>query len=102
MVPEVANNPLIEILDTLSEQLRAAKEERWASRLAALAKFLRDSPPGTVSYQKSVRDILRLFDSGMGGLQDIVLQNEDGPLPQQGDFDSKRNRLFREALRQLR
>jgi hypothetical protein len=44
----------------------------------------------------AARSILRMY-GGMGSFGDLVLQNADGVLPEQAEFDRLRQRLFEAA-----
>jgi hypothetical protein len=75
-------------------------EPDWARRLQGiLNRLLADE--SAASEQAAIREILALYQQGMGGFQDVVLQNSSGVLPEQRDLDALRHRLFEDAREQL-
>jgi regulator of protease activity HflC (stomatin/prohibitin superfamily) len=79
--------------------LTRAGEAAWASRLQRILNQLQDD--SATSQQAAIRQILTLYQQGMGGFQDVVLQDSSGALPAQRDLDRLRRRLFEEARGQL-
>ena len=71
-------------------------EVAWARRLQGILNQLLDDD-SAASQQAAIQEILVLYQQGMGGFQDVVLQNSSGVLPEQRDLDVFRRRLFEEA-----
>jgi hypothetical protein len=88
-----------ETLLGLAHLLRQNDEPLWADSCERLAADAADA--ATAGERSDVaRAVLRLYQSGMGGFQDVVLQDH-GVSPDQGRLDSLRSELFEQAREQL-
>jgi hypothetical protein len=74
---------LAAILTAVIRLLAQGGEAAWATRLQGILDRLLEGGSAT-SQQAAIREILVLYQQGMGGLQDVVLQNTSGVLPEQG------------------
>jgi hypothetical protein len=96
IVPQSATAAgMAETLAALASYLRTAGQLRWSARIAAFQCRLLSGDREDV--QSAVREILSLYTAGMGGFQDLVLQDRSGVLPEQQAFGELQSRLFREA-----
>ncbi|PZG51345.1 hypothetical protein C1I98_08960 [Spongiactinospora gelatinilytica] len=77
----------------MSALLNETGEPGLAREPAGLAAAVRVSGPTQTSVRRSSGKILRMY-GGMGSLQDIVLQNAAGVLPENAEFDRLRRALF--------
>jgi hypothetical protein len=84
----------------LARLLRRHDERLWADSCERLAADAADA--ATAGERSNVaRAVLRLYQSGIGGLQDVVLQDRGNVAPDQGRLDSLRSELFERAREQL-
>ena len=83
---------LTKILAAL-EGLLTPREPAWAKSMARLRGRLEEGEPAA----EVARDVLPLYSTGMGGWNDVVLQDARGVLPEQKDLDHLRSALFEAA-----
>jgi hypothetical protein len=87
-------------LTAIVRLLTQCGEPAWAGRLQGILNHLLEDD-SAASQQVTIREILSLYQQGMGGFQDVVLQNSSGVLAEQRDLDALRHRLFEDARAQL-
>ncbi|MFI0423880.1 DUF6966 domain-containing protein [Spongiactinospora sp. 9N601] len=85
--------PIADALDRMSALLKGTSEPGLARELTGLAAAVRVFRADSDERQALIRKILRMY-GGMGSLQDVVLQNTAGVLPQNMEFDRLRRALF--------
>jgi hypothetical protein len=93
---EVKHGPdrdaLLELLADLADLLTRCGEGAWATRLVALATDV-ESAGSAAAGADVARSILALY-GGMGSFSDVVLQDQDGALSQQQQFERMRSQLY--------
>lgn len=99
VAPALSPDQLVDVLDRLAQLLDRAREPRWAQSMSQL-KDAAMATSGTPERQDVVRRILAFY-GGMGSFNDVVLQNERGVMPEQGEFDELRSQLFEVARDEL-
>lgn len=92
---------LLGLLRSIVAILTRANETRWIPVIEKRITAFNGVHSDTTKYQEAVRETLRLY-SGMGSFQDLVLQNEKGVLPEQGDLAKLRHDLFMVLRAELR
>lgn len=97
----VEDDELIELIRVMSELLSSAGEPVWAQRLMTIAGVMAAARGDRDRRQTAIRRILELYRSGMGGFQDLVLQDCHGIREEQQEFGRLRSRLFEEARARL-
>lgn len=96
---ETAEDPpdgVAESLRALSSLLHRAGEPRWAALLGSLAEEAAAPRPADERRQLLVT-VLGLY-RGMGGLDDLVLQDASGVRPEQSTLDDLRRKLHAQAV----
>jgi len=89
--------------DTLSELadlLRQYDEPIWAD---ACERFATDAAAAATATERSdlARSLLRMYQSGISGFQDVVLMDHGDIAEDHGRFDSLRSELVEQAREQL-
>jgi hypothetical protein len=88
------------LLEELADLLTRFEEGATARGLRRLA-IEATSASSDVDQRAVVLRVVALY-SGMGSMQDLVLQNSIGVRPEQVELDALRSELFDEARRRLR
>ncbi|WP_376771292.1 DUF6966 domain-containing protein [Rhizomonospora bruguierae] len=70
--------------------------------LERIASDLRYAGEDEERQRSVIREILTLYQGGMGSFQDYVLQDSSGVRPEHQRFDDLRRRLFVAAVEKLR
>lgn len=81
--------------------LPAAGGRDVSRSLTGLAADLDRAGDDRAERRPVLRIILTMYQQGMGGFQDFVLQDQNGVRPEQDAFDRLRHRLFAEARNEL-
>lgn len=90
------------VLLRLAELLRAADEPEKSHTFETLAVNLRSAPIGSAERSHELLVIRSLYSMGMGGLMDVVLQDERGVLPSHDEFSRLRHELFELVTAELK
>ncbi|MFC0534158.1 hypothetical protein [Phytohabitans kaempferiae] len=81
--------------------LSAGEGLRLSQSLGKLAADLDRAGDDPAERRLVLRLILTMYQQGMGGFQDLVLQDDKGVRPEHDEFSRLRSRLFERALSEL-
>ncbi|GIJ27683.1 hypothetical protein Vqi01_28450 [Micromonospora qiuiae] len=73
----------------------------WSPILANLALRLEEAGTDRARRVSVLREILVMYQGGMAGFQDLVLQDRNGVYPQHEPFHRLRRQLVEKAIREL-
>jgi hypothetical protein len=89
-------DPLLTTLNETAQLLASVGETRASNALTTIAEPLAQGSQDAEVQTTAARLVLRMY-SGMGSFGDLVLQDANGVLPEQAEFDRLRQRLFEAA-----